>query len=48
MSDRLPKLCRHKASGRYYVTLNGAEVYLGTNRNGAIVAFGGSNGLQTY
>ena len=32
MSDRLPKLCQHKHSGRFYITLNGSEVYLGTHK----------------
>jgi integrase len=26
---RLPKLCRHKGTGRFYVTLSGRELYLG-------------------
>lgn len=37
MSNRLPKLCFHKATGRFYVTLSGREIYLGTHRKSAKV-----------
>lgn len=30
-SQRPPRLCKHKATGRAYVTLNGREYYLGTH-----------------
>ena len=28
----IPKLCRHKATGQFYVTLNRREIYLGTSK----------------
>ncbi|MGC3967713.1 MAG: site-specific integrase [Pirellulales bacterium] len=37
MSNRLPKLCFHKATGRFYVTLSDREIYLGTHRKTAAV-----------
>jgi hypothetical protein len=32
-NERIPKLCRHKASGQAVVCLNGKDVYLGRFRS---------------
>jgi integrase len=34
-SPRIPKLCRHKATGQWYVTLNGQEHYLSRSKAAA-------------
>ncbi|HWA98814.1 MAG TPA: site-specific integrase [Pirellulales bacterium] len=35
MSKRIPRLCLHRPSGRYFVRFNGQAVYLGTDRRKA-------------
>jgi hypothetical protein len=38
-SPRIPKLCWHKATGQWYITLNGREHYLGRNKAAARMAY---------